>query len=271
MPKQVKKKIKTKTKTKTKIRELIGRDLVKDTIGTNQLIDYNNLINILQKNIIIDDNKIKLYKENLDEQLKNQQFNNDPNYQYQLKKSSKKLYKDLKESIFKGDDYEEPKKPKKQIKTKPPKSISAFEETLKIQKDENIKRRNKENLRKSIDKFLVNKSEKNIIPTSDLINKWKSKFSHLKEFKEDPDLNENFSTIVLSYFDNDQTKYEKDDKRRKVYEKLDTKYKQEREDLKLLNSLFTNATDILGDDPESLNYLNTMMPKERQTYIRGFL
>ena len=102
-----------KIKYNKKIKQQIGRDLVKDTVGTNQLLDYNNFVNILQDNIIVDDEKIKRYKENLGEQLNNQQYNNDPNYQYQLKKNSKKLYKDLKESIFKGDEYEPASTPKK--------------------------------------------------------------------------------------------------------------------------------------------------------------
>jgi hypothetical protein len=50
----------------------------------------------VKKYKLLDDTKIKRYKENLGEQLNNQQYNNDPNYQYQLKKSSKQLYNDIK-------------------------------------------------------------------------------------------------------------------------------------------------------------------------------
>jgi hypothetical protein len=266
-------KIKPKPKPKPKSRpkkpkEQIGRDLVKDTVGTNQLLDYNNLINILQKNIIIDDVKAKLYKENLDQQLKNQQYANDPNLQYQLKKVSKKLFKDLKDSIFKGDDDQQPiiqTTPKKQNKAK---NISTFKQTIQQQVDENTKLRNIQTINKMIDKFLVNKSEKNITPTPELINKWKNKFSHLNGFKDDPNLNENFTTFVLSYFDT-SSNYERDEKRRQQYIKLDDKYRAQRKAYKEmdkeLNEFIMNNPEMFSED--DIKYIKTMTPKERETYL----
>jgi hypothetical protein len=226
----------------------IGRDLIKDTVGTNQLIDYNNIINALQKNIIIDNTKAKLYKENLDEQLKNQQYTNDPNFQYQLKKQSKKLYKDLKDSIFKGDDDQSIiKTTRKQLKTKVSNILlTPFEQSLKTQIELNKKFKSsgisafsnqKGSITQTLDKFLVDKSElmKDKLITPELINKWRNKFEKLPGFKENKDLDENFSTIVLSYFDDPEQRIllnSQDDKlynkKYNVYKKLDEQQRNER-------------------------------------------
>ena len=86
-----------------KIKEMIGQDLVQDTVGTNQLLDYNQLINILTSNVQYDEPRYNRYIDNLEDQQRNQQYNRDPNEQYQLKKASKKLYNELKASLFKNE------------------------------------------------------------------------------------------------------------------------------------------------------------------------
>ncbi len=83
-----------------KIKEMIGQDLVQDTVGTNQLLDYNQLINILTSNVQYDEPRYNRYIDNLEDQQRNQQYNRDPSEQYQLKKASKKLYNELKASLF---------------------------------------------------------------------------------------------------------------------------------------------------------------------------
>ena len=228
---------KPKRKYNKKIKQQIGRDLVKDTIGTNQLLDYNNLLNLLQTNVIIDDTKIKRYKENLGEQLNNQQYNNDPNYQYQLKKNSKKLYNDIKESIFKGDEYEPPSTPKKrQSKFKYYDTpLTPFELKLKAQTEENLKTKRLKtktpNITSILDRFLVDKSEslKDKIITPEIIKKWRDKFEKIEGFKEDDNLNENFSTIVLSYFD-DTSQRQLIDKEKMFLKKYDERKQKEKED-----------------------------------------
>ena len=101
-----KKKTKKKTKRKTKkYKGKIGRDLIKDTIGSNQLLDFNDLNNLLKANQSIkpdDKNKYSDYIDNLRAQQTNQLYGGDPNEQYQLKKVSKKLYNNFKNSLF-GD------------------------------------------------------------------------------------------------------------------------------------------------------------------------
>jgi len=228
---------KPKRKYNKKIKQQIGRDLVKDTIGTNQLIDYNNLVNLLQTNVIVDDTSVRRYKENLGEQLNNQQYNNDPIYQYQLKKISKKLYKDLKESIFKGDEYEPPSTPKKrQSKFKYDDTpLTPFEMKLKAQTEENIKTKRLKmrtpNITSILDRFLVDKSEslKDKIITPEIIKKWRDKFEKIEGFKEDDNLNENFSTIVMSYFD-DTRQRQLIDKEKMFLKKYDERKQKEKED-----------------------------------------
>jgi len=99
---QISKKKKTKKKTK-KYKGKIGRELVRDNVGTNQLLDYNDLNNLLEPNQSIntdDQNKYYDYIDNLRAQQAYQLYGGDPNEQYQLKKVSKKLYNNLKNSLF---------------------------------------------------------------------------------------------------------------------------------------------------------------------------
>jgi hypothetical protein len=99
----ISKKKKTKRKNIKKYKEKIGRDLVRDNVGTNQLLDYNDLNNLLEPNQSIntdDPNKYYDYIDNLRAQQANQFYGGDPNEQYQLKKISKKLYQNLKDSLF---------------------------------------------------------------------------------------------------------------------------------------------------------------------------
>ncbi len=86
-----------------KIKEMIGQDLVQDNVGTNQLLQYNQLIAILAPDIQYDTQRYNRYICNLEDQQRNQQYNRDPDEQYQLKKASKKLYNELKSSLFKNE------------------------------------------------------------------------------------------------------------------------------------------------------------------------
>lgn len=98
------KKIKTKKRYNKKIKiskDIIGRDLVQDKIGTNQILDYNELISYTYKpDIRFDLPSYNKYVDNFNEQKLNQQYGGDPNEQYQLKKASKQLYKNLRDSLF---------------------------------------------------------------------------------------------------------------------------------------------------------------------------
>jgi hypothetical protein len=98
------KKIKTKKRYNKKIKiqkDRIGRDLVQDKIGTNQILDYNELIShIYNPDIRFDLPSYNKYVDNFNEQKLNQQYGGDPNEEYQLKKASKQLYKNLRDSLF---------------------------------------------------------------------------------------------------------------------------------------------------------------------------
>jgi hypothetical protein len=98
------KKIKTKKRYNKKIKiskDRIGRDLVQDKIGTNQILDYNELISYTYKpDIRFDLPSYNKYVDNFNEQKINQQYGGDPNEQYQLKKMSKQLYRNLRDSLF---------------------------------------------------------------------------------------------------------------------------------------------------------------------------
>ena len=103
MPPRKKKRTKRKTKTK-KIKEMIGRDLARDNIGTNQLLDYNQLINLIETtDVQYDEPSYNRYRGNLLDQQMNQQYGGDFNDQYQLKKASKRFYNELKDSLFKNE------------------------------------------------------------------------------------------------------------------------------------------------------------------------
>jgi hypothetical protein len=100
---EITKKKNKKRKNVKKYKEKIGRDLIKDTVGTNQLLDFNDLNNLLEANQSIntdDQNKYYDYIDNLRAQQAYQLYGGDPNEQYQLKKVSKKLYNNLKNSLF---------------------------------------------------------------------------------------------------------------------------------------------------------------------------
>lgn len=106
------KKIKTKKRYNKKIKiskDRIGRDLVQDKIGTNQILDYNELISYTYKpDIRFDLPSYNKYVDNFNEQKMNQQYGGDPNEQYQLKKASKQLYKNLRDSLFNEGIFREP-------------------------------------------------------------------------------------------------------------------------------------------------------------------
>ena len=111
MASNVKRRKRTKAKKRyiKKNKEMIGQDLVQDTVGTNQLLQYNQLIAILTPDVQYDTHRYNRYIDNLEDQQRNQQYgrnqqyNRDPNEQYQLKKASKKLYRELKASLFKNE------------------------------------------------------------------------------------------------------------------------------------------------------------------------
>jgi len=289
---------KPKRKYNKKIKQQIGRDLVKDTIGTNQLIDYNNFINMLEEKVkvdgeetnvkkykVFDDTKIKRYKENLGEQLNNQQYNNDPNYQYQLKKNSKKLYNDIKESIFKGDEYVPPSTTKKrQSKFKYDNTpLTPFEMKLKAQTEKNIKTKRLKtktpNIASILDRFLVDKSEslKDKIITPEIIKKWRDKFEKIEGFKEDDNLNENFSTIVLSYFD-DTRQRQLIDNEKMFLKKYDERKQKEKEDNDLKKAEVYRIIQLqqkmernekLKIEENRIKEENNMLKKEK-TFIKDF-
>ena len=106
------KKIKTKKRYNKKIKiskDRIGRDLVQDKIGTNQILDYNELIShTYNPDIKFDLPSYNKYIDNFNEQKINQQYGGDPNEQYQLKKASKGLYKNLRDSLFNEGIFREP-------------------------------------------------------------------------------------------------------------------------------------------------------------------
>jgi len=105
MASNVKRRKRTKAKKRyiKKNKEMIGQDLAQDTIGTNQLLQYNQLIAILTSEVQYDEPLYNRYIDNLEDQQRNQQYNRDPDEQYQLKKASKKLYRELKASLFKNE------------------------------------------------------------------------------------------------------------------------------------------------------------------------
>jgi hypothetical protein len=228
------KKIKTKKRYNKKIKiskDRIGRDLVQDKIGTNQILDYNELISYTYKpDIRFDLPSYNKYVNNFNEQKMNQQYGGDPNEQYQLKKASKQLYKNLRDSLF--DEYI----PFTSKKIKSNLSESEFEIKLRTQTLDNVKRKSnklKPSINQILDTFLVNKSEsmKDQIITPEIILKWRNKFDKIDGFKENKDLSDNFSTIALSYFDDTNQKVLLD--RNKLFLKNYDKKRKEENDLKM--------------------------------------
>jgi hypothetical protein len=239
----------------------------------------------VKKYKVFDNIKIKRYKENLGEQLNNQQYNNDPNYQYQLKKNSKKLYNDIKESIFKGDEYEPPSTPKKrQSKFKyDDTKLTPFEMKLKAQTEENIKTKRLKmrtpNIESILDRFLVDKSEslKDKIITPEIIKKWRDKFEKIEGFKEDDNLNENFSTIVLSYFD-DTSQRQLIDKEKMFLKKYDERKQKEKEENDFKKAEVYRLKQIkqkkernekLKIEEDKIKRENNLMKKEKK-FIKDF-
>lgn len=101
---------------------------------------------------------------------------------------------------------------------------------------DNIKRRSnklKPSINQILDTFLVNKSEsmKDQLITPEIILKWRNKFDKYESFKENKDLSDNFSTIVLSYFDDTNQKVLLD--RNKLFLKNYDKKRKEENDLKM--------------------------------------
>jgi hypothetical protein len=95
MPPRKKRKVK-----KRLVKTRIGRDLAKDTIGTVQLLDYNDLLNAVVKDDLEYDTVLyREYRDNLIEQTKEQQYSQ-PSV-VNLKRESRKLYKTFKDSLFK--------------------------------------------------------------------------------------------------------------------------------------------------------------------------
>ena len=264
------KKIKSK-KRKVKKLTMIGKNLKRDEIGTNQLLNENNINNIVhnivekKKDVIIDyaydRTKYNDFKKNINEQKLNQKYGGNPIINNELKKQSQFLYDKFEESVFKINqptinyesvfndipiydniytgNYRTPIK--SNIKYE-----SEFGENIKSQTTENKKRLNNKKFNQ-LDLFLVDQSEKIIIPSKTLINEWRTKFKSLID--DDIRLN-NFDDFVLSYFDpetqNDaQTKLNKvmnkdaqtklNKVMKEVWTKKDIKYKKEREKEKKIN------------------------------------
>ena len=252
----------TKNKSKKKVKKLrmIGKNLKRDDIGTNQLLnenDINNIVhNIVEKknDVIIDRTKYNDFKKNINEQKLNQKYGGDPIINNELKKQSQFLYDKFKNSVFKSDqpqikyesifndtpiydniytgNYRTPIK--SNIKYK-----SEFDENIQSQTNENKERiKNKKQPIKNfnqLDSFLVKQSSKISMPSKTLIDKWKTKYKSIID--DDIRLN-NFDDFVLSYFDpetqNDaQTTLNKVMK--EVWTNKDIKYKKEREKEKKIN------------------------------------
>jgi hypothetical protein len=122
MPKIIKsKKRKTRKPRKPKKPKIrIGKDLKKDDVGTNQLLEENRINNIIQSENIIYDKKIyKQYKQNINEQKTKQVHGGDPIINIELKKKSHILYNKMVDSIFNGNDETITPKPKPKPKPKP--------------------------------------------------------------------------------------------------------------------------------------------------------
>lgn len=256
----------TKNKSKKKVKKLamIGKNLKRDDIGTNQLLNENDINNIVhnivekKKDVIIDyaydRTKYNDFKKNINEQKLNQKYGGDPIINNELKKQSQFLYDKFKDSVFKTNqpkinyesifndtpiydniytgNYKTPIK--SNIKYK-----SEFDENIQSQAIENKERlKNKKQPIKNfkqLDSFLVKQSDKMFMPSKTLIDKWKTKYKSIID--DDIRLN-NFDDFVLTYFDpetqNDaQSTLNKVMK--EVWTKKDIKYKKERETEKKKN------------------------------------
>jgi hypothetical protein len=100
MPTRKKRTVKKRLVKQSIVKTRIGRDLAKDTIGTTQLLDYNDLLNAVVKDDLEYDTVLyKEYRDNLIEQSNEQQYSQ-PSV-VNLKRESRKLYKGFKDSLFK--------------------------------------------------------------------------------------------------------------------------------------------------------------------------
>jgi hypothetical protein len=227
-----------KNKSKTRI----GKDLIKDEIGTNQLLNENEINNIIQSDNIIYDKKIyKQYKQNLNEQKTRQQYGGDPTIKIKLKHESHNLYNQMINNIFNGNDEYIQTKTKNKNKTN--KYKSEFEKNIDEQTKANIK---KFSTKKELDSFLVKQSEKQLsgkmlFPPDAKINEWRNKFGEL--LKNDEYLDKNFKSFVLDYFDEEQRKNIYDKKKQDVYAKKDVSQRQHRKNVKALEIVFSQDLD----------------------------
>jgi hypothetical protein len=238
------KKIKSK---KRKQPIMIGKDLKKDEIGTNQLLNENEINNIIQSDNIIYNKKIyKKYKQNINEQKIAQQHGGDPTINIKLKHESHDLYKKMINNIFSGNDEQI-----KTIKAKQNKNIkykSKFEQNIDEQTRANINKKTPQKskpfgTRKELDSFLVKQSEKMLFPPDAKIDEWRNKFGEL--VKNDEYLNKNFNSFVLDYFDEEQRKNIYDKKKQDVYTKKNIKYTRQRKNLKEAQEIvFSQGLDL---------------------------
>jgi hypothetical protein len=225
---------------KRKQQTRIGKDLIKDEIGTNQLLNENEINNIIQSENIIYDKKIyKQYKQNLNEQKTRQIYGGDPTIKIKLKHESHNLYNQMINNIFNGSD--EYIQTKNKTKTKTNKYKSEFEKNIDEQTKANIK---KFSTKKELDSFLVKQSEKMLFPPEQKINEWRKQFTNL--LNEDEEYNKNFNDIVLDYFDEGYRKNIYDKKKQDVYAKKDVSQRQHRQNVKaqeIVFSLFSQDLD----------------------------
>jgi hypothetical protein len=241
MPIIIKSKKRKTRKLKPKIR--IGKDLKKDEIGTNQLLNENEINNIIQSDNIIYNKKIyKQYKQNLNEQKIRQQHGGDPTINIKLKHESHNLYNKMINNIFSGNDEQIQIVKTKQNKTKNNniKYKSMFEENIDEQVQENIKNKTPQKpkpfgTRQELDSFLVNQSEKQLtrkmlFPPDAKIEEWRNQFSEL--LKNDEYLDKNFKSFVLDYFDEEQRKNIFDKQKQDVYAKKDVSQRRQRKNVK---------------------------------------
>jgi hypothetical protein len=224
-----------KNKSKKRKQQTIGRDLIKDEIGTNQLLNENEINNIIQSENIIYDKKIyKQYKQNLNEQKTRQKYGGDPTIKIKLKHESHNLYNQMINNIFNGND--EYIQTKTKTKNKTNKYKSEFEKNIDEQTKANIK---KISTRKELDSFLVKQSEKMLFPPEQKINEWRNQFSNL--LNEDEEYNTKFNDIVFDYFDEGYRKRIYDKKKQDVYAKKDVSQKQHRQNVKAQEIIFSQG------------------------------
>lgn len=209
MPIVKSKKRKTRKPRKPKKPKIaIAKDLKKDEVGTNQLLNENKINNIIQSENIIYDKKIyKDYKQNLNQQKSNQIYGGDPIINIELKKRSNVLYNKMINSIFKNDETITTK-PKPKPKPKTP-ALKPKQFKVKIAKPKKPKPTQHEQPKilktKDLDDFLELKAKEKKYstkaPSNATIAKWKKQFQTLVDtdyyFQDSPD---NFDEYVKDAF-----------------------------------------------------------------------